>query len=374
MTNNFAFKIREWLFSIKDLGPQMNQQYQNIYDYYISGKGLELGKLEDETIKFLDKNKKVTDHDDYFNNFTPLWQFLLQQGLLLYAEQVWEIAVNATKKWEQRNTDQKIHKGAGYYFWAVTCIYKEDLEKGFLLMHEALEEDKRNLTPNSSNTPAHAFVILNFDEQHQFFRNKILEVARFAEQKITNYRASRNGKLTLDEFKIKILQNPDLIEQVFLFVFELFHLKKILAENKRGLTLSAYGSMLMVQSIFTFNLLIDNIIKYKYNIEDPHKQNFIDLLTFLSKKANLELDKSKLRWINKLFTNNFQDTLQRLINSRSLFGTTKLQTIEEDIAIIYGFRNSVAHKIRYRPYIHADFNSIVDRLFNVFFLSVEILY
>ena len=44
MTNNFTFKIREWPFSIKDFGPQMNQQYQNIYDYYISGKELELGK------------------------------------------------------------------------------------------------------------------------------------------------------------------------------------------------------------------------------------------------------------------------------------------------------------------------------------------
>ena len=62
-----------------------------------------------------------------------------------------------------------------------------------------------------------------------------------------------------------------------------------------------------------------------------------------------------------------------IIYSHSLF-KPKLQAIEEDIAIIYGFRNSAAHKIRDRPYIHGNFNEIVDRLFNVFFLAVEKLY
>ena len=114
------------------------------------------------------------------------------------------------------------------------------------------------------------------------------EVANFAEHRLTNYQISRNGKLTMDEFRVKILQNPDLIEQVFLFVFELFHLKKVLAENRSGLTQNTYGSMLMVQSIFTFTLLIDNIVKHKHNINDPRKQQLMDLLVFLSKKANLK--------------------------------------------------------------------------------------
>ena len=171
---NFTFKIREWPFSIEDLGPLMNEQFQNLYNYYFSGKGFERSNFQNESLKYLGNNKRVTDHDSYFNNFTPLWRILLEQGLFLYAEQVWEIAVDAAKKWEQQNPDQKIHKGAGYYFWAVTCIYKEDLEKGFLLMHEALEEDKRNLKPNNKNTPAYAFVILDSDEENQFLRHKVL--------------------------------------------------------------------------------------------------------------------------------------------------------------------------------------------------------
>ena len=57
-----------------------------------------------------------------------------------------------------------------------------------------------------------------------------------------------------------------------------------------------------------------------------------------------------------MFTYNFQDTLERLINSRSVFRTDKLQTMEEDIVHqSTGFRNSRAHKIRDRPYIQANF-------------------
>jgi hypothetical protein len=374
--NNFTLNIGEWQFFIEDLGILMNEQFQKLYNYYFSGKGFERSRFESESLNFFNHNNSINDLDRYFNNFTPLWQFLLEQGSFFNAEQLWEIAVSISKKWEEENQNRKIHKGAGYYFWAVTCILKEDLEKGFLLMHQALEEDRKNVNPtNIQSTPAYSFVILDYEQQNQFFRKKVLEMAKFVEQKLNNYQTSRNGKLTMAKFKVKFLQNPGLIELVFLFVFELFHVKKLLSENLQGLTQNIYGSMLMVQSIFTFSLLIDNIIKNKYNIQDPNKQQqqFMDLLIFLSGKANLNLDKSKMQDINRMSTHDFHHTLDYLLNSHPLF-KTKLQVIEEDIAISYGFRNTAAHKIRDRPYIHLNFNEIVDRLFNVFFLAVDKLY
>ena len=133
-----------------------------------------------------------------------------------------------------------------------------------------------------------------------------------------------------------------MVEQVFLFIFELFHVKKLLSENRQGLTQNVYGSMLMTQSIFTLSLLIENLIKQKYNNLDPHKQQFIDLLVFLSQKAGLKIDKAKLQEFNNKYKNDFQSTLDDLINSRPMFRNNKLQPIEEDIAIIYSFRNSAA--------------------------------
>jgi hypothetical protein len=177
----------------------------------------------------------------------------------------------------------------------------------------------------------------------------------------------------MSELKKKFLQNSHLVEQVILFVFELFHLKKLLSENKQGLTHNIYGSMLMVQSIFTFSLLIDNIIKNKYNNPDPHEQQFIDLLIYLSEKANLKLDKSKLLKVKKMFTDDPSQTVEGLVNSRSI-RRTMIQPLGEDMALSYCFRNAPAHKIGDRPYIHVNFNNIVDRFFNLFFLAVETLY
>jgi hypothetical protein len=92
-------------------------------------------------------------------------------------------------------------------------------------MHQALEEDRKNV--NSSYiqrrpTLAYSFVILDYKQQNQLFRKKVLEMAEFVEQRLNNYQTLRNGKLTMAEFKVKFLQNSGLIEQVFLFVLLLF--------------------------------------------------------------------------------------------------------------------------------------------------------
>jgi hypothetical protein len=285
MANSFTFNVGEYPFSIEDIGQLMNQQFQKLYEYYLLGKNIDLNKFYNESSDYFDNNSSADTHDRYFNNFTPLWGLLLQRGLFFHADQLWQIAIEAAKKWEenQQNQNYMIHKGAPMYFWGVTCILKEDLEKGFLLIHEALNEDRRNINSDDiQGTPAYAFITLNYEQQKQYFRHKVLEISQFLEQKLNAYQVSRGGRLTMSELKKKFLQNSHLVEQVILFVFELFHLKKLLSENKQGLTHNIYGSMLMVQSIFTFSLLIDNIIKNKYNNPDPHEQQFIDLLIYLS--------------------------------------------------------------------------------------------
>ena len=68
-------------------------------------------------------------------------ELLLLQGSFFYAEQLWQIVIEKiVKVWENKDRNKEIHKGSAYYFWAITCILKEDFEKGFLLMHKALED------------------------------------------------------------------------------------------------------------------------------------------------------------------------------------------------------------------------------------------
>lgn len=374
-SNTFTFQIDGNTLTLNKLNKQMDKQFELMYRYYFFKQKFDIDLFKKSAVKFFDESSEVKLHDRFFNNFTILWQILIQNGSFFPAEQIWQLAVQIATEWETLNQSKyRIHKGAAYYFWAGTCILKEDLEKGFLLMHQALEEDKKNRPNELTYAPAHAFVRLDYRQQEQYFRNKILEVTEFLEQRLKLYQSSRNGALSLDQLKSEFLDNEDLIDETFLFVYHLFHIKKLLSESKQGLTQNTYGSILMMQIIFTFILVIDNAIKKKYENKDPHKQDLVHLVDFLSKESNLIIDISKLREIGNRASNDLQSVLKDLLSSKPIFKSSKLEDIETDIGIVYALRNPAAHKIRDRPFIHQNFKQIVDRLFNVFFLAIEKLY
>jgi hypothetical protein len=347
-----------------------------LYKYYCNNQEFNINLFKESASEFFDKNPEIKLHDRFFNNFTILWQILIKNGSFFFAEQIWQLAVQIAKQWERLNRSKnRVHKGAAYYFWAITCILKEDLEKGFLLMHQALAEDRYSSSREPADTPAYAFVKLDYKQQEQYFRNKVLEIAKFLEQRLKLYQSSRNGTLTLDQLKSKFLDNIDIQDPAFLFVYEIFHIKKLLSESEQGLTQNVYGTILLMQNISTFILLIDNIIKHKYNINDIHKQDPIHLMEYLLMKLeNHTMDLTKLKEINKRGNTDLEAILLDLLNSRPIFKNSKLMEIENDISIAYVLRNPAAHRIRDRPFVHQNFNKIVDRLFNIFFLAVEKLY
>ena len=378
MKNNdkdkFTFQIGNEILELNNLSQQMNEQFESLYRYYYSNKLFDINLFKKSASSFFDGLLDMKLHDRFFNNFTILWQMLVRNGSFFFAEQIWQLTVQIAKDWEELNQSKsKIHKGAAYYFWAVTCILKEDLEKGFLVMHQALEEDRLNRPNQFKDTPAYAFVKLDYNRQEQYFRNKVLEVAEFLEQRIKLYQSSRNGTLSLDQLQSKFLDNINVLDQTFLFVYELFHIKKLLSESKQGLTQNVYGSILIMHVIFIFVLIIDNVIKQKYDNKDLHKQDFINLIDYLSKKSNLTMDITKLRAINKRGNTDLEAIILDLLNSRPIF-RNKLNPFENDLGIVYAFRNPAAHRIRDRPFVRENFQQIIDRLFNVFFLAVEKLY
>jgi lipopolysaccharide biosynthesis regulator YciM len=235
--DTFTFQIDGNALMLNKLNKQMDEQFELMYRHYFLKQEFDIDLFEKSAMRFFDESSEVKLHDRFFNNFTILWQILIQNGSLFFAEQIWQLAVQIATQWESLNQSKyRIHKGAAYYFWAVTCILKEDLEKGFLLMHQALEEDKKNMPNKLTYTPAHAFLRLDYRQQQQYFSNKILEGTEFLEQKLKLYQSSRNGALTLDQLKSEFLDNKDLMDETFLLVYHVFHIKKLLSESKQRLT------------------------------------------------------------------------------------------------------------------------------------------
>ncbi len=364
------FKIGEQIFQVEDLGEPINSQFLGLHQSHFYGCGFDLTNFKKAAIGFLGDNEgDYSIHDKFFGNFTIIWGALINQGSFRKAEQLWIMALSVAYELEQRG--KRIHKGTPYYFWGVTCILNGDLEKGFLLMHQALEDDKKRHQSNSPGTPAYYFVILDYGKQDQFFRAKVLEIASFVEERLKNHCSSRGGTLTLQDFKSKFLEEPSIQEAVFYFIFDLFRLKKLLAEVDQRLKQNVFSSLLQENKIFTLCLIIDNVIKNK----NPSEWRFSEQLKFLSRTCSLSLDDSKIRKLNEAFTNDFSGALKSLLLSQYKFQDgSALQSIEEDLAITYGFRNFGAHKIEDQPVVYKNFGEIINRILNSLFFIIEKLY
>ena len=227
--SKFRFNIGEKIFQIEDLGESMNSQFLRLHESHFSGRDFDRTKFKKEALDFFDHNDgNYHAHDGFFNNFTIIWRSFLNQGCFKNAEYRWDFALNIAYEWENKNQNKRIHKGTPYYFWGVTCILNGDLEKGFLLMHQALEEDKKTHQTKTPKTPAYSFVTLDYENQNQFFRPKVREIAEFLKENLDSYRSSRGGTLTLSGFKSKFLEESTLQEVVFYFILNYSVLKSCL--------------------------------------------------------------------------------------------------------------------------------------------------
>ncbi len=58
---------------------------------------------------------------------------------------MWEWALGIAHSWEATNPGRRLHKGTGYYFAGVRDIALGNLDRGFLYMHQAAEEDRMSV-------------------------------------------------------------------------------------------------------------------------------------------------------------------------------------------------------------------------------------
>jgi hypothetical protein len=270
-------------------------------------------------------------HNWFFDQFTTIWNFFLNQRRFRSAEYVWEKALKFSYEWQEKNPNKRIHKHTPYYLGGVTCILNADLGKGFLLMHQALEEDKKTTGENAPKTPAYSFVTLDHENQNQFFKPKVDEIAKFVNEKLELFRSSRGGVLTLSDFKSRFLESLALQEVVFYFVFTIFNLKKLTQEIDKKLTENVFGSLLQANTILDLCLIVENVMKKQIN-----KPTMYELLIQLSNQLSLNLHKgsrgSQNNNLSKLRIDfdgeNFGKTLKELLSSQYRFQDgTALQSI-----------------------------------------------
>ncbi len=374
MSEKFRFIIAGEPILIEDLGQTLNSQFMALHVAHLANGAFDFDDFDRHSRDFFDENPdEFAAHDKFFNNFSVVWRRYLAQRRFFEASQVWERALEIAYDWENQDPNKRIHKGTPYYFLGVTHILNSDLEKGFLLMHQALEEDKKTHNVDAPPTPAHAFVTLDHEEQNQFFRQQVIEIASFLDEMLEKYRSQRGGTLTLMDFKSKFLADTGLQETIFYFVFTTFRLERLLKESGSTPTESVFGSLLEANTLFDLCLIIDGAIKAKNNT--AKRKYFSDQVKFLSSQAALSLNAGKVGKLGQDFQSDFSKTLSKLLTSDYVYEDgTNPRPIEEDLAIAYGFRNFGAHRIEDQPVVYQNFADIVQRILNALFFAVEELF
>src|SRR3989338_7456 len=254
---NFSFTIG-MQFTIEDLKDEMDQQFVNLYNRFYLNQNFNQEEFINKSLVFFNESKNNFEaHDSFFNNFTILTEHFLKEGKLFEVEKIWRFALDIAYKWEQENSGNRIHKGSPYHFLGVTYLLFKDYMTGFLLIHQALEEDKKTKNRDHPYTPGYYFVTLNYDKS-VYGQELLKNIADYLNLKILEYKKIRNGSLTIDEFKKKFLEQEKNIDIIFSFVYLLFNLNKLETGIRREFIKNDFASLFEVGLILDLCLIIDS--------------------------------------------------------------------------------------------------------------------
>ena len=318
--------------------------------------------------------------DLLFNNLRFIWKLYYDEGRFEDAWVFWRVVIRKTSEWES-NSGLKIHKGAAYFYWAHTLIRLGRIDEGFILINCALEEYNRINGEELSSTPAFKFLTLDYKFEDTYFKFIIAPLEEFLNKFIEEYRGDKNRYnsrkltvITIDIFRNKFLKKSPSVFALTSFTYTIAKLWKFNLYS-RHMTHNKFAGQYELRMLFDLIMVIDETIKFKYADEKKSFIPFKDLAEYLAKKSDLKISIDDLLNVNNSSKLCFENTLIDLIEGRSLFGYEKqFSKIENDLLITYCIRNYAAHNLTTNKVIWLKFEHILQSVFNILFLCVDVLY
>jgi len=369
-SGKLEFMVAGAVVQVNHLSDEMDYQFKGLHAAMLAGGTLDLAGFSAAVSKYLDTpGVDWRDHDRYFENFTVLWQRLLAAGDPLRAEKVWSIALQPVLAWEAANPGRRVHKGVPFYFAGSVALAAGDLDKGYALVHQALAEDTATHGAANVDTPALALAALDWEKTDQAFRQWVLRQRPFLSALVGEYNSSRARSLTLEKVQAGFLRKSGNADESFLLAYVLARLIA-LTEIPISATRNSFIAQLQLNLLFDLTLVIDAAAK-PLSISE---WKFVDRMECLSRRAGLSLARGELRAINEAFKADFEGTLRALLEGTlSLQGRASPTGLESDVALAYGIRNRGAHHVASVELVAERFQEISQAVFNVLFLSIELL-
>jgi hypothetical protein len=354
---------------LPELTPDLKRAFQAFYDAALNATQPDPVHFDTVAYEYFDeKGSDPGAIDEFFNSFTPLWNSYLHHGQLRLAASVWNWALRPALAWEQ-SRNANLHKGAAFYFAAMTAVLLGDLDAGYLYAHRAFEEDRRTHGSVAPRTPSLSLVSIDPDNVHQAFREWVVEKAQFVEASLTKYRQSSGRQLDFTTLRAKFLDRSELLEPTFLFSYCIARLRRLLSVMPGGLE-SAFASQLHLNILFDLTQVTDALVRRVA----ANKWQFIDLVEVLSSAASMTFGKAELRKLNESFTKDFNATATQLLDGNYSLSSGRLVAgLDGDLALTYGCRNRGAHHLSGGGVTSRRFDELRQSLLNTVFLAVETL-
>ncbi len=358
-------------YEINDLHPPLDNLIPELHAAYLGGSPFTWSHIHTPAVEFLQSSEiRSRDHNRYFNNYTHIWNYLLATGRFDEAETLWELALQPALEVERENPEHQIHKGPAYYYWAITAILRGDLDKGYALMHQAVEEDIVTEKQPFPDTPAYALATLNWVKQDQAFRQFVVSQANYLNEFRNSYIARYRRTFSLEDLRVRFLASPPSTELVFLFAYTVARLMR-LGTAPTYIVQSRFSAQLILNILFDIALTIEAAIRVK----NPTGSSFICHAEFLLKQAGHPMNREQLGEINAAFKTDFNSTLSLLLTGGLVLSDRSNPVgMQGDVAITYGIRNTAAHNPSSAQVLTARFPDIVQKLFYTLFMAIDYLY
>ncbi|MCK4521253.1 MAG: hypothetical protein KAU20_01675 [Nanoarchaeota archaeon] len=361
----------------------LNLEFEKAYLFFQQGKFILDASFKKSLFEYLDAHFQdhYSEHDKLFQKFNVFW---LENNYIIRPFQlcdiVFEKILSLVYEWEKTNSPNRVHKGTLYYFYGMICILKGEIDKGLLLMHQASNEDG-NLGRNT--TPSKSFILLDEENPYQFFRAKVVETVNFLNEYISNYCATTSSTFDITNLRTSLLKKAEHKEESFFFVYCIYKLEKIINRIDERIRKNKLASFIETTIIFELcklcevllkKIYVESLIKHNYN----NKSDFIHYIDYFCNDnlVSLNLRQNNLGFLNAEIKNNFQNTIQALVNNSYTHHSfiSSPSPIEYSIALTYCLRNFGGHKIEEQQTLCNEFEKIVKAIFNFIFFMIEKKY
>lgn len=364
------------LFDVHALGQRLDAAFDSLYGQVMLGHAQPQldGEFRSAALEyfdgFIDSVHAPAAHDHYFYGFSPLWIYFRNIWRFDWAEDIWRMALEPAQEWERTHTGHQVDKGVPYYYWAITALLLGRIDSGYVLAHQAAEEDSRTSSGlKYPDTPAYALVSLNYDKDDQAFKSWVEEQATYLDAFITDYSSTHGRPFGLDDLRDKFLRNPPSHDAVFLFSYTIARLKEM-SEVPADAKQNPFAGQVQINLLFDLSLIIDAAIKPK----NPRGRTFISHAEYLLLQAGHTLTNPELRRINGHFNGNFGGTLTDALNGMLAINGSILDRLQNDVVVAYGLRNRRAHNIESEPAVWNDFDRVQKAIFRTLCAAIDYLY